>query len=81
MHAASNAEIRYVDASLRFDALQRAMKFIFGRKSSANALKNTEVGVLEHVFARDRSFARFLGIPGTELPVSTNFAGRQRIVE
>src|SRR5258708_22056033 len=81
MLAASYSEISYVDAPLRLDMLQYASEFVFRGQRSGNAFEHTKIGILKCVFARDRSFAGFVGVPGAELAVSANLAGWQRVVE
>src|ERR1700738_1416606 len=81
MLAAGDHEIGYVDAAMRFDMLQNALKFVPGRENSGNATEDAEIGVLESVLTRDGSFARIVRVPRTELTLGANFAGWQGVVE
>src|ERR1700730_463641 len=81
MLAASDHEIRYVDAALHLDVLQRALKFIFRGEHSSNAVEDAKIGILEVVLTRDGSLAVIAGVPRTELAVGANLTGRERVVE
>src|SRR6266849_4834310 len=74
-------EIWYVGLPLCIKVVECAAEFASRRQPSRDAVEDAEVGVIVRVGARNRSAARLLRVPRSELAFRSNLAGWLRIEE
>src|SRR6202008_1644994 len=63
------------------DVVQRTAELAFRGQDAREATEDAQIGILEHVFCRQRSLPRFFHLPWAKVPLRSDLAGRYGIRE
>src|SRR5437016_1794507 len=74
-------EVRSCGLAGDIDVVQRTAELAFRGQDTREATKDAQIGILEHVFCRQRSLPRFFHPPWTKVTLRGDHAGRYGIRE